>query len=74
MPDFRFYAAAQDPSDNGRINGYVPSKFLQRNGIYVVDPVPGASQKAYLYSDANGSNKTDGSIANPNNYIVVPDN
>jgi hypothetical protein len=31
-----------------------------------------ASQRAYLYSDASGRNKTSGLVANPNNYIVIP--
>src|SRR6266581_4582417 len=76
LPDQVFYAAAQDPNVRNRvqINGYVPSKFLMRNGTYVVDPVPGASQEPYLYSDSLGSNKTNGKIANPNNYIIVPAN
>jgi hypothetical protein len=76
LPDRTFYVAAQDPTvkDHTQINGYVPSKFLTRNGTYVMDPVPGASQKAYLYSDGTGSNKTEGKIANPNNYLIVPEN
>ena len=45
-----------------------------RNGVYVVDPIPGASQNANLYSDSLGNNQTDGKIANPNNYVVVPAN
>jgi hypothetical protein len=74
MADSIFYAAAQDPRVKSgiKITGYVPSKFLMRNGACVTDPIPGASQKAYLYSDRSGQNKTDGTIANPNNYIVVP--
>lgn len=74
MSDRVFYAAAEDQKPPIRITGYVPSKFLIRNGAYVVDPVPGASQKASLYSDKFGSNQTDGRIANPNNYVVVPGN
>lgn len=73
MPDRIFYAAAED-QDTHKITGYVPSKFLMRNGAYVIDPVPGASQNANLYSDSLGSNQTDGRIANPNNYIVMPAN
>ena len=46
MSDRIFYAAAEDQNVKGKINSYVPSKFLVRNGMYVVDPVPGASQKA----------------------------
>jgi hypothetical protein len=74
LSDQIFYAAAQDRDDDSKIHGYVPSKFLMRNGAYVVDPIPGASQNAYLYSDGSGSNKTNGKMANPNNYIVVPAN
>ncbi len=76
MTDRIFYTAADAPQNSGarKITGYVPSKFLVRNGAYVVDPVPGASQNANLYSDSQGSNKTDGKIANPNNYVVVPAN
>ena len=73
MFDRVFYAAAEDQKTH-RITGYVPSKFLIRNGTYVVDPIPGGSQKANLYSDNLGSNQTDGRIANPNNYVVVPAN
>ena len=73
MSDRIFYAAAEDQKTHA-ITGYVPSKFLIRNGSYVVDPVPGGSQKANLYSDGAGSNQMDGGIANPNNYVVVPAN
>jgi hypothetical protein len=72
MPDPRFYVGAQDEHDN--LTGYVPAKFLMRNGAYVMDPTPGGSQNAYLYSDASDANKTPCSIANPNNYLVVPAN
>lgn len=74
MADPIFYAAAIDQKEPHPITGYVPSKFLMRNGAYVVDPISGASQGAYLYSDGTGGNKTNGKIANPNNYIVVPEN
>jgi hypothetical protein len=76
MTDRIFYAAAEARGDPRapKITGYVPSKFLVRNGAYVVDPMPGASQNANLYSDDRGSSKTDGKIANPNNYVVVPAN
>jgi len=74
VSDRIFYAAATDQDDSKKITGYVPSKFLVRNGMYVVDPVPGASQNANLYSDGAGSNQIDGKVANPNNYIVVPAN
>lgn len=73
MPDRIFYAATEDQKTH-KITGYAPSKFFVRNGTYVSDPVPGASQRANLYSDAAGSNQTDGRIANPNNYIIVPQN
>jgi hypothetical protein len=74
LADRIFYAAARDPTVKGsvKVNGYVPSKFLMRNGAYIADPVPGASQKAFLFSDSSGNNKTDGRIANPNNYLIVP--
>ncbi len=74
MADPIFYAAATDQKEPHPITGYVPSKFLIRVGAYVVDPIPGASQNANLYSDAAGSDQTDGKIANPNNYVVVPAN
>jgi hypothetical protein len=74
VPDRIFYTAATDKDNKDKITGYVPSKFLVRNGAYVVDPVPGASQNANLYSDSAGNNQTDGKIANPNNYVVVPAN
>jgi hypothetical protein len=76
LPDRSFYVAAQDPNEKSytKINGYVPSEFLMRNGMYVMDPIPGASQKAYMFSDNSGSNKTPGMIANPNNYLIVPEN
>ncbi|MBC9876342.1 hypothetical protein G8O24_03150 [Bradyrhizobium sp. INPA01-394B] len=43
-----------------------------RNGSYVVAPISGEAQTEDLYSDASGSNRTPGAIANPNNYLVVP--
>ncbi len=72
MSDRIFYVGAQD--DKNPLTGYVPAKFLMRNGMYVMDPTPGGSQRAYLYSDASGGNKSIGSIANPNNYLIVPEN
>ena len=45
-----------------------------RNGMYLMNPMPGGSQKSYLYSDGLGSDRTDGRIANPNHYLVVPAN
>jgi hypothetical protein len=74
VTDPTFYVAATKRDSNPRIiTGYVPSTFLMRNGSYVVDPFPGGSQTdLYLYSDASGSNRTPGAIANPNNYVIVP--
>jgi len=71
MSDPIFYVGAMD---EGRLTGFVPARFLTRDGRYVTDPTPRGSQKAYLYSDDSGSNKTDGSVANPNNYLIVPAN
>lgn len=73
MSDQNFYVGAQDRKDRTKFTGYVPSKFLMRNGRYVMDPIPGGSQNAFLYSDASGSNKTNGKIANPYNYLIVPE-
>lgn len=70
MTDQIFYVGAQD--DDGVLTGYVPAKFLMRNGAYVMNPMPGASQKAYLYPDPSETYKTDGHIANPYNYLIVP--
>lgn len=70
MTDSTFYVAAKERGTN-KITGYVPSTFLVRNGKYVIDPAAGVSQE-FLYSDSLGSNKTPGSIANPNNYVIVP--
>jgi hypothetical protein len=71
MADQIFYVGSEN---QGKLTGYVPAKFLRRNGSYTSDPMPGGSQNAYLYSDGQGSNKTDGKIANPNNYLIVPAN
>ena len=57
-----------------QLTGFVPAKFLTRNGEYVMDPTPGGSQRAFLYSDGLGNNKTHGKIANPENYLIVPAN
>jgi len=57
-----------------QFTGYVPAKFLMRNGAYVMDPTPGGSQDTYIYSDGLGRNKTTGRTANPNNYLIVPAN
>ncbi|WJR76468.1 hypothetical protein [Bradyrhizobium sp. NP1] len=72
MSDDVFYVGAIN--GNGQFTGYVPARFLMREGMYVTDPTPGGSQQAYLYSDGLGNNKTDGKAANPNNYLVVPAN
>ncbi len=71
MPDKIFYVGATD--QNRKFTGYVPAKFLMRNGAYVMNPMPGGSQKSFIYSDAAGSNKTAGSNANPYNYLIVPE-
>jgi hypothetical protein len=69
MPDPIFYVGSERDRQH---TGFVPAKFLSRNGGYVMDPMPGGSQKAYLYSDSSGNKKTEGSVANPNNYLIVP--
>jgi hypothetical protein len=74
LSDRIFYTAAVHQKDPHPITGYVPSKFLMRDGAYVTDPMPGASQRFNLYSDSLGNNQTDGKIANPNNYVIVPEN
>jgi hypothetical protein len=71
MTDQIFYVGSKN--DRG-LTGYVPAKFLMRNGRYVMDPMPGGSQNAYLYSDRWGNNQTAGGTANPNNYLMVPGN
>jgi hypothetical protein len=40
----------------------------------VVNPTPGGSQNVSIFSDGSGRNRTIGSIANPNNYLIVPVN
>jgi hypothetical protein len=72
LSDQNFYVGAEDPKTK-KITGYVPAKFLMRNGMYVMDPTPGGSQQANLYSDGLGI-KTGGRVANPNNYLIVPAN
>ncbi len=72
MSDRIFYVGAED--DNRPLTGFVPAKFLRRNGAYVVDPMPGGSQKKPLFSDNLGNTRTDGRTANPNNYLIVPGN
>jgi hypothetical protein len=71
MPDPVFYVGAEK---DGKLTGYVPARFLMRNSSYVMDPMPGGSQKVYLYSDSLGNDQTHGSVANPNNYLIVPAN
>lgn len=71
MPNAVFYVGSERDK---RLTRYVPAQFLVRNGAYVMDPTPGGSQRAYLYSDGLGNNKTDGRIANPYNYLIVPKN
>jgi hypothetical protein len=62
MAEATFYVGSEKER---KLTGYVPAKFLIRNGAYVVDPRPGGSQNAFLYSDAQGSNRTVGHLANP---------
>ncbi len=71
MADRVFYVEAQD--ENG-LAGYVPAKFLVRNGAYVMNPTPAGSQQSFVYSDARGNGQTKGVAANPNNYLMVPVN
>ena len=72
MSDSKFYVAAVD--GNRLVTKYVPAKFLTRNGAYVTDPTPGGSQRTDFYSGPAGSDLTNGTVANPNNYLVVPAN
>jgi len=72
MSDRIFYVGAQD-ADNA-LTGYVPAKFLVRDGRYLMDPTPGGSQRAPLFSDGMGSNRTDGGVTSPDNYLIVPAN
>jgi hypothetical protein len=74
MSDRVFYVGAQQQSDEKKITGYVPAKFLTLNGKPVVDPRPGGSQRAYIYGDGSDRYKMGGEIANPNNYLIVPAN
>jgi hypothetical protein len=39
-----------------------------------MNPTPGGSQKSPLYPDGSGRSRTEGSIANPYNYLIVPNN
>src|SRR4051812_15120041 len=70
MAERIFYAGALRDRN---VAGFAPAKFLVRDGAYAVDPTPGGSQVA-LYADDRGSNRTEGKIANPNNYLIVPAN
>jgi hypothetical protein len=72
LSDPIFYVGAEDDGQN--LTGLVPAKFLMRNGSYVMDPAPGGSQNAYMYSDSSGNNKTKGPNGNPHNYLIVPAN
>ena len=71
MPDRTFYV--QSLRDKN-VSGYVPARFLMRNGAYVVNPTPRGSQLQPVYSDRSGNNETSGSVANPYNYLIVPAN
>lgn len=73
MSDQIFYVGAQDRKNREKVTGFVPAKFLMRRGRYVMDPMLGGSQEAFLYSDAVGNDKTNGRTANPYNYLIVPD-
>jgi hypothetical protein len=77
MADRIFYVGTHsqnEDDENGKkkITGFVPAKFLTINGQPVVDPTPLGSQKAYIYSNDQGADRTD--AANPNNYLIVPAN
>jgi hypothetical protein len=72
MSDPIFFVGAMDKSR--KLTGYVPAKFLILDGQPVVDPMPGGSQNAYVYSDDRGGTPTRGAFANPNNYLIVPAN
>ena len=72
MSDRVFYVGSADRT-SGKFNGYVPSQFLMINGQPVVDPTPRGSQRPYIYGDASDRYKVDGRIANPNNYLIVPE-
>lgn len=67
-----FYVGSADRA-SAKLNGYVRSQFLAINGQPVVDPTPGGSQKPYIYQDPSDRYKIDGRIANPNNYLIVPE-
>jgi hypothetical protein len=70
MSDDVFYVGALD--DNHQLSGFVPARFMTINGQPVADQTPGGPSGyiPYIYSDAQGSNKSD--EANPNNYMIVP--
>jgi hypothetical protein len=72
MPNDIFYIGALDK--NHQFSDCVPTRFLTINGQPIVDPTPGGPNGSipYIYSDAQGSNKSD--QANPNNYMIVPGN
>ena len=72
MSDERFHVGAVD--QHNKPSGFVAAKFLTINGQPVVDPISHGSQDFFMYSDDRGSDKTHARIANPNNYIVVPEN
>lgn len=74
LADRIFYVGALDRDNLNKIKGYVPSKFLVRDGAYVVDPIRHASQQVHFYEDGLGHNRTEGETANPGNFVVVPAN
>jgi hypothetical protein len=73
MSDRVFYVGAQTQEKKPRFAGYAPAKFLTLNGKPIVDPTPGGSQVGYIYADGSDKYKTRGEIANPNNYLIVPE-
>jgi len=72
MSEQLFYVGSLDK--NGRFAGYVPAKFLTRDGKPVADSKPGGCQQTYIYADPSDRYKATGKIANPNNYLIVPAN
>jgi uncharacterized repeat protein (TIGR03803 family) len=72
MAEDVFFVGAEGPKN--AFMGFVAAKFLSVDGQLVVDPTPGGSQNAFIYSDQFGTIKTAGQIANPNNYLIVPAN
>ena len=56
---------------NSKVVAKIPAKFLlDINGDPIVNPIAASAQAWNLYFDGTS---VDGSIANPNNYIIVPE-